>query len=601
MKIFYKITQFAVMGVCLNSVVFSNEAPKDLPQGTAMAALIKADKALMRFDERLRETFTDTRVLLENTKQEALDKEQEAWWSHVNEIRDATRLKDAYEKRIEALEAVQVEAFSILFNANETIDFKSEELLGFLKRCPYDVCRVYASFIAFENGDKTEADIKQAVDSIHAAEKDEARLREDRDPYLPFERAELPSASEITDYYLTKLTLERTYDLPSHLLQEAGIPAWLALKYPEIFDASWDRTSQNNFLTSWRFDDFNETLNELESGRWVTTSYCTWQGSIHIDMSLGQRVCMAEVLLAPQRILSAPGSPQERLEALDMWSFKGIWNRMTFLDFKKGYARAVMDLQDYYQSHDPLATFAPRADEILSWYAQQRFPHKEFDADERLAYEIVRVTTGKVDDLKVHTKALTQKGWDALLHMAILGDLTLEAITWIIDAGANVNAPFYDETCLMNAVKRPDVVRLLLDRGANVKGATLYGKTALFYAVQYGSQESVEMLLGAGAQPNDSILTQASLAKLYEDELAKDTFTYDALPEKVADFTALVYALRYADKPTQDLLLSHGATLGSAPRERIKEWVMEAGAIEEEALDARLKEMGQGASKATDA
>jgi|GEM_PF-3623898 len=593
MKSLYKITQFAVMSVCLSAPSFCADISQAPQMASHFADLIKSDEALTRLDAALRSVFADTRLLLEPTKQKVLDKEQAVWWSSMNGVSDKVRLKEAYEKRIEALEAVQVEAFSILFNANETIDFKSEELFGFLKRCPYEVCRVYASFIAFENGEKTDADIKQAVKSIQEAEKDEARLREDRDPYVPFDRAELPSAGEITDYYLKKLTLERTYDLPSHLLQEAGIPAWLALKYPDIFDASWDRTSQTNFLVPFSLDGLDRHLDDLESGRWVTTSYCTWQGSIHIDMSLGQRVCMAQVLLAPQRILSAPGTSQERLEPLEMWSFKGIWNRDAFLEFKKSYARAVMDLQDYYKSHDRLATFAKRADEILSWYLEQRFPQKEFDADERLAYEIIRATTGKIDDLKVHTKALTQKGWDALLHMAILGDLTREAITWIIDAGANVNAPFYDETCLMNAVKRPDVLGLLLDRGANVKGATMYAKTALFYAVQYGSQEAVEMLLKAGAQPSAAIMDLSGLARLF------DTHSSDALPEKVADFTALVYALRYADQPTQDLLISHGATLGSAPRERIKEWVMDGGATDEEALEARLKEMGQGASKAT--
>ena len=481
-------------------------------------------------------------------------------------------------------EAKDAQGFALLFHGDANLDTANPQLAGFLQSCPYKVCKIYKAFLAFEASPKGQGDIRKAVEALRACAN-----QGDTATILPFEDQKSPSDDEITQSFLGEMTSEQiTQDMPLSLASEVGIPAWLALKYPEIFDGPWDRTSLTTFLAQTALDDFDAFMNKMERGRWVTTLYCPWQGSIRIDLGIHQRVMFYEMHLAPARVLAKARPRDESLEPLRMWSFMGLWNTRTFARFQNEFDEAVKALQGYYQREYARAHYAPHAQEIVSWYVGERFSQKCFSGDERFAYEIVTTCKGDIPGLKDKTQHLGKNGWNALLHMAILAGFPVETIAWIIEKGAGVNTPFYDETCLMKAVGRPDVLRLLLEKGADPKAATLYGKTALFYAVQYGSIEAVRVLLGAGAPVNDAILDLGSLEALYNAQLSQSDSQYDALPEKVADFTPLVYALRYGTCAMQEILLAHGATLGKAPRERIQEWLMAGDAAHGAALLARF-------------
>ena len=62
--------------------------------------------------------------------------------------------------------------------------------------------------------------------------------------------------------------------------------------------------------------------------------------------------------------------------------------------------------------------------------------------------------------------------------------------------------PFRTPLIAAASLRRPAVVRTLLDHGANVDLADADGRTALMHAASVGLAESVAMLLGAGAQIN---------------------------------------------------------------------------------------------------
>ncbi len=103
-----------------------------------------------------------------------------------------------------------------------------------------------------------------------------------------------------------------------------------------------------------------------------------------------------------------------------------------------------------------------------------------------------------------------------LMRAAWVG--SLDTVTALLDAGADPNGaePARGQTALMWAIseRHPTVVKILLDRGADVQTATVShltgraaardvsGYTPLLFAARVGDLESARMLLDAGANPN---------------------------------------------------------------------------------------------------
>lgn len=132
-----------------------------------------------------------------------------------------------------------------------------------------------------------------------------------------------------------------------------------------------------------------------------------------------------------------------------------------------------------------------------------------------------------------------------LLKLAIVNNYSIRDIETIIDTGANLKNPKLDDNALMNSVTRPDILQLLIKKGANVNAQNSFGKTALMYAIQYGNLNVVKILLDNKADVNLATFNNESAVG-------------DAMP--AAGYrTPLMYAAWHADAEVLNYLLAHGA------------------------------------------
>jgi ankyrin repeat protein len=124
-------------------------------------------------------------------------------------------------------------------------------------------------------------------------------------------------------------------------------------------------------------------------------------------------------------------------------------------------------------------------------------------------------------------------GWTPLLRT---GDAQVAKL--LIAAGADVNASRDTRTVLMNAAEENNVeiVRLLLDAGADVRPRDHRGLNAMSLAASRGHAEVVRLLLGKGSDANERF---------------------------ESDVTALMLAARDGHVETVKLLIAHGADVNA--------------------------------------
>jgi ankyrin repeat protein len=156
------------------------------------------------------------------------------------------------------------------------------------------------------------------------------------------------------------------------------------------------------------------------------------------------------------------------------------------------------------------------------------------------------------------------------LDMAVICG-NLEMVRFLIERGADVNAETgYPLTPLASAAAggKADIMRFLLESGADVNALGTYGVPATWFAVSKGQAEMVEMLLagGAGTDFTDEIygrnLLQLAALNGYLD-IVTLLLSYGAPVNDLdnSGSTALQYAARYGHERVADLLIEHGATV----------------------------------------
>ena len=93
--------------------------------------------------------------------------------------------------------------------------------------------------------------------------------------------------------------------------------------------------------------------------------------------------------------------------------------------------------------------------------------------------------------------ALNQAGESALMMAALKGNLA--GLNLLLARGARISQPGWSAIHYAATGPEPQVVTLLIDRGADVNAMSPNGTTPLMMAAQYGPEDSVKILLARGA------------------------------------------------------------------------------------------------------
>ena len=332
------------------------------------------------------------------------------------------------------------------------------------------------------------------------------------------------------------------------------IPYWLILEVPEVLDFKSERYSPQIYVPAEKlirslpsYKNFRNILNVIDG---------EYFGTIMIDYGAMYDAYIETISIAPELIeLSTDFDHDKELLQVFIWSYKGIWNRYKYLELVKYANQMYSELANFYFKNNK-AQYAPKAQQLLDNYITFRYGFDQGIDKNLLNEKAFKIFTENhnLSDLKALTKDFNQNDFSIALKLAILNNYDVEIIKWLLEQGADVDFVHYCETMLMSAVTRPEIVKLLLENKDNVDAENSFGKTALFYAIQFNNLESVKLLLEAGAEINHQLLSNDEIRKLYDSDMYIEISI-------VGSFTPLAYAKKYGSKELIDFLEASGAKL----------------------------------------
>ena len=109
----------------------------------------------------------------------------------------------------------------------------------------------------------------------------------------------------------------------------------------------------------------------------------------------------------------------------------------------------------------------------------------------------MKAAAALLEQPSINVNALNAAGESALMLAALKGELAGARL--LLQRGAEVSLPGWSPIHYAATGPDPRLVQLLLDRGADINGASPNGTTPLMLAARYGAEESVKLLLERGA------------------------------------------------------------------------------------------------------
>lgn len=286
------------------------------------------------------------------------------------------------------------------------------------------------------------------------------------------------------------------------------------------------------------------------------------QGTIASAWGRNQNLSMMKASIGPQAYLSTKGEGAPHIDPkldryLEVWSNQELWNKVKYQQWLQSTREAEAALAKHYVAHFGFAQSKARLcagraiAEINARYLGEYPPSLIDEAEASPVYRTFRkgnLTLIQAQQM-IGNRSFTKDELKDALRLAILNNGSSETIDWLIKKGAPLTGD--REPALFTAVRRPEVVALLLKAGADVNEANLLGKTALIQAAQFNSLDSIKELLAAGARIGHPM---KSVEETKEALYNNPDYNY-----KVGSRTPLMYASEFARYGVIRYLLDRGA------------------------------------------
>ncbi|EOX7446765.1 ankyrin repeat domain-containing protein [Campylobacter coli] len=271
--------------------------------------------------------------------------------------------------------------------------------------------------------------------------------------------------------------------------------------------------------------------------------------------------------IAYQKTLDTPENLEKKYDILRSyfryWAYQSIGNFRLYKAFWKEYNNAIEPLEKYFESNfnfdkgSNIYYTSNALNEFLNWAVGETKIYKDISP-------LAKVLSNKKHSITyiqdfIYTNNLNRDELTIGLQAALLNQRNKDILNLLIRLGARIDEGY--ENALFYALENYDNTKFLLELGLNVNSANTFGKTPLFYAIEFKRKDIVSLLLEYGTDVNKKYINDNEKLALSANIGGNTPYFITFCALEHTSKNVLMHAAAYGDVEILKMLVAKGADI----------------------------------------
>lgn len=325
-----------------------------------------------------------------------------------------------------------------------------------------------------------------------------------------------------------------------------------------------------NCKESLKNQDFTKKLyaisNEIRGGN----SSCN--GIAYLPKLQQFNLLLLKIAIDPityQKTLDTPENLEKKYDILKSyfryWAYQSIGNFRLYKAFWQEYNNAIEPLEKYFESNfnfdkgSNIYYTSNALNEFLNWAVGETKIYKDISPLAKIMSN-KNYSVSYIQDF-IFSNNPSQDDLTITLQAALLNQREKEILELLIRFGARIDEGY--ESAIFYALENYENTNFLIQNGANVNQANAFGKTPLFYAIEFNRLDIIKLLLDNGANVNQKYINNNEKLALSANIGSNTPYFITFCALEHTSKNVLMHAAAYGNVEILKLLISKGANLNA--------------------------------------
>lgn len=273
--------------------------------------------------------------------------------------------------------------------------------------------------------------------------------------------------------------------------------------------------------------------------------------------------------IAYQKTLDTPENLEKKYDILKSyfryWAYQSIGNFRLYKAFWQEYNNAIEPLEKYFESNfnfdkgSNIYYTSNALNEFLNWAVGETKIYKDISPLAKIMSN-KNYSVSYIQDF-IFSNNPSQDDLTIALQAALLNQREKEILELLIRFGARIDEGY--ESAIFYALENYKNTNFLIQNGANVNQANAFGKTPLFYAIEFNRLDIIKLLLDNGANVNQKYINNNEKLALSANIGSNTPYFITFCALEHTSKNVLMHAAAYGNVEILKLLISKGANFNT--------------------------------------